>query len=99
MMIVRFLLFTVNIQNQRDNVGMMIILTDRFIFLDLLRLQTLKMKELGQMSFLLWEMTPSRLMREFRRLPYLLLQTLNGGLMVLHISIFLLGRLVEQMAS
>jgi hypothetical protein len=98
MMIVRFLLFTVNIQNQRDNVGMMIILTDRFIFLDLLRLRTLKMRELGQMSFL-WEMTPSRLMREFRKLPYLLLQTLNGGLMVLHISILLLGGLVEQMAS
>jgi hypothetical protein len=98
MMIVRFLLFTVNIQNQRDNVGMMIILTDRFIFLDLLRLRTLKMRELGQMSFL-WEMTPSRLMREFRKLPYLLLQTLNGRLMVLHISILLLGGLVEQMAS
>jgi hypothetical protein len=79
---------------------MMIILTDRdrFIFLDLLRLRTLKMRELGQMSFL-WEITPSRLMREFRKLPYLLLQTLNGRLMVLHISILLLGGLVEQMAS
>jgi hypothetical protein len=92
-MIVWFLLFTANIQNQRKNLGMMTTTMVLFTFLIPLLLQISKMRELDQILFLR-ETDPSRLMRE---LLYPLPQILDDGPVVQLASILLLGGFKEQM--
>ncbi len=92
-MIVWLLLFTANIQNQRENLGMMMTTMVLFTFLIPLLLQISKMRELDQILFLR-ETSPSRLMRE---LLYLLPQILDNRPMVRLASILLLGGFEEQM--
>jgi ABC-type phosphate transport system permease subunit len=89
-----FLLFTVNIQNQRENFGMMRTLMSS-IFLTLLPLQIQKMRELARILFLR-EMILSRLLKEWL---CLLLRILAGGHVVLHGNIHLLGGFVERMVE
>jgi hypothetical protein len=92
-MIVWFLLFTANIQNQRENLGMMTTTMVLFTFLIPLLLRISKMRELDQILFLR-ETSPSRLMRE---LLYPLPQILDDGPVVRLASILLLGGFEEQM--
>ena len=87
MMIGMFLLFTVSIQNQRDNFGMILTMMVLFTFLNLLQLK-IYMRELGQMSFLR-ETTRYKLLRE---LHYL-------GLVVQLASILQLNGLEDTMAN
>jgi hypothetical protein len=68
-MIVWFLLFTANIQNQRENLGMMITTMVLFTFLIPLLLRISKMRELDQILFL----------GETRELLYPLPQILDDG--------------------
>ncbi len=92
-MIVWFLLFTANIQNQSENLGMMMTTMILLTFLILLLLQILKMRELDQISFLR-ETSPSRLMRELM-IP--LPQILDNGSVIRLASILLLGGFEEKM--
>jgi hypothetical protein len=96
MMIVWILQFAVNIQDQRENLGMIMTMTVLFTFPGLLLLRILSMRELAQILFLretLW----SRLLSE---LEYLLLHPiLVRGLAVVHVSILLLYGFVVLMES
>jgi hypothetical protein len=92
-MIVWFLLFTANIQNKRENLGMMTTTMVLFTFLIPLLLRISIMRELDQILFLR-ETSPSRLMRE---LLYPLPQILDDGPVVRLASILLLGGFEEQM--
>jgi hypothetical protein len=88
-----FLLFTANIQNQRENLGMMRTRLVLFTFLIPLLLQISKMRELYQI-LLLRETSPSRLMR---KLLYPLPKILDDGPVTQLASILLLGGFEEQM--
>jgi hypothetical protein len=92
-MIVWFLLFTANIQIQRENLGIMRTMMVLFTFLNPLLLQILSMRELDQILFLR-ETSPSRLLRE---LLYPLPQILDDGSMIRLTSILQLGGFEEQM--